>query len=471
VKDKEVVILGAGICGLSCANELSSAGYSVIVIEKENFLGGMATTINHKGLRFDLGPHKIYTTNLKIKKRIKKLIDKDLLSHPKRSSIKLFDKFFEYPINFKKFLLKMPKITLFKFMLDFVVAQIKKIIFRKEIKNSQDYFLSNFGNTAYQTIFKPLFHKVYGHPQDLHPSLAKTRLSFPSLSTVITQALFKNNPDSNLSAKRFYYPRKGIIQLSLKLAKNIEKNNGKIYLSSIPEAILLENNLVKSLTVSLQDKKLTVNNPYAIISTIPLSDLIKTISPPPNRKVMRAIANLKYKPLTIIYLLLKKQRLFKEAFIFYPENKYIFQRLSEQKAFSKEMVPVKKTLLMAEVTHEPEIKPSSSQTERIIKKVIKELKKDGLINDSDIQESFTKYIKNAYPLYSIDFPKNLKAIQNFIKQIKNLYSIGRQGKFLYVNMDHSFDMGIKMAKHIINHRNKKQWQEVSKSFSQYKIID
>ncbi|MDO8685890.1 MAG: FAD-dependent oxidoreductase, partial [Clostridiales bacterium] len=40
-RNEKVAVIGAGPAGLSCAYQLASAGYSVTVIEKENYIGGM----------------------------------------------------------------------------------------------------------------------------------------------------------------------------------------------------------------------------------------------------------------------------------------------------------------------------------------------------------------------------------------------------------------------------------------------
>jgi len=52
----EVVIVGAGLAGLSCALRLAGAGRSVTVLEREAVPGGRAGLIDDQGFRFDTGP-------------------------------------------------------------------------------------------------------------------------------------------------------------------------------------------------------------------------------------------------------------------------------------------------------------------------------------------------------------------------------------------------------------------------------
>jgi len=54
-KPQHIVIIGAGIGGLSSAALLASAGYKVTVLESQAYPGGCAGTFTHKGYRFDAG--------------------------------------------------------------------------------------------------------------------------------------------------------------------------------------------------------------------------------------------------------------------------------------------------------------------------------------------------------------------------------------------------------------------------------
>ena len=54
--NKSVVIIGAGVGGLSTAALLGKRGYKVTVIEKNNQIGGRAMHFKEKGFTFDMGP-------------------------------------------------------------------------------------------------------------------------------------------------------------------------------------------------------------------------------------------------------------------------------------------------------------------------------------------------------------------------------------------------------------------------------
>lgn len=55
----DVIVIGAGISGLMCANILSRTGLKVLVLEKEPKIGGMLQGFTRKGVSFDTGFHYV----------------------------------------------------------------------------------------------------------------------------------------------------------------------------------------------------------------------------------------------------------------------------------------------------------------------------------------------------------------------------------------------------------------------------
>lgn len=52
----DVIVIGAGIGGLGCAARLASHGLRVLVLEKNNHIGGTSYIFRRNGFTFPMGP-------------------------------------------------------------------------------------------------------------------------------------------------------------------------------------------------------------------------------------------------------------------------------------------------------------------------------------------------------------------------------------------------------------------------------
>src|ERR1700749_2632644 len=60
--NKNAIIIGAGPAGLTAAYELLKRTDIIpIVLEKSDIIGGISRTIDYKGNRMDMGPHRFFS--------------------------------------------------------------------------------------------------------------------------------------------------------------------------------------------------------------------------------------------------------------------------------------------------------------------------------------------------------------------------------------------------------------------------
>ncbi len=52
----KIVIIGAGLGGLSAAISIAAEGYNVLILEKNEKIGGKLNLLQQNGFTFDLGP-------------------------------------------------------------------------------------------------------------------------------------------------------------------------------------------------------------------------------------------------------------------------------------------------------------------------------------------------------------------------------------------------------------------------------
>lgn len=465
--EQPVIILGAGVAGLRCGQHLSEQK-KVILLEKRKHVGGLATSFKYKDFIFDVGPHKIYSILPGIMHEYKELLGEDCLIRDKKNSIHLLGKTYHFPIK---------PFELIKQARPFIGAQcalsyaatFAKRASQDYIISYEDYFLNGFGRAAYELLFKDVAQKVWGDPKTLSADLAERRIPLPSISKLI-QSIFQKQPQPEVSAKQFYYPKQGLGTVCERMQQKIKQNRGFVFTETIPTTIAIDNDHVTELRFMRGKQEMRVH-PETLISTIHLIDLITIIKPSPPQAVIDAVKKLKYRSLIIVYLIIKKPRVLDDHWIFFPEKEYIFTRVAENKNFSPHTAPADKTALTAEVGCEFKSELYNLPEKELVNRVIKDLEKANIIRKEDVEEFFTVKINRCYPVYDIGYKENLNTVLDYLDTIDNLYVIGRQGLFNYNNTDHSIDMANKLANHLITNKPKEHWKQIRKTFDDYRIVD
>jgi protoporphyrinogen oxidase len=324
------VVLGAGITGLAAAWKISKAKKAVIVVEKDGRLGGLASSFRHGEFTLDYGPHKIYTQMPSILKVMKALLGDELLEVEKKSSIRIQGKYLSYPFVPSELLLRLNPITGIKCGLSYFQAVIENKISAREDKTYEDFIVKRFGKETYRLVFEPYARKVWGDPKKLDAELARVRIAVPSMLELVKRTFLGDSNKREISAKTFFYPKKGIIEMSDRMGGEIRKNGGVVLTHSSVKEIRLGKNKIQSILVE-KDGVQSKIEPETVISTLPIGLAISMMRPKPPAKVLEAARNLKYRSLILVYLITSKRRVMRDCWIFYPEKEFIFNRLSEQK--------------------------------------------------------------------------------------------------------------------------------------------
>lgn len=468
-KERKAYIFGAGITGLAAGKNLSDKGFKVIVFEKNDFIGGLSATFRKDGYRLDLGPHKIFSVMDNILDEAKSLLGDELLTVKKSSKIRLLGKYLDYPVSIKDLLFGLKPLIIVKFVLDYFAVTVKKIFIKPPERSYKDWIVSRFGNTIYNIIFGPYANKIWTDPATLDKELAETRIAVPNLFKILTgMVLGIKDKNTTLHASIFYYAKYGSSALAEKLSWHIIKNGGEIRLSDeIAEITVVDNSLVSFATK--KSVEFNIEKDDVVISTMPLNELKHRIRDIPFATV-RAMDLLKTKNLILQYVIVNKPKITDDNWIFFPESKYIFNRVFEQKNFSRFMLPDNNTtVLCAEVTCDSNDKLSSTDENTIFELVAEQLEECKLVRKIDIIAHFDKRLRDVYPIYDLEYKKNKRLAFDYLDSINNFFSIGRSGGFDYTGMLDCLDIGIKTADFIS--QNREDRLVLRNYFKDYIVVD
>src|SRR5437879_2038530 len=96
----DVLIVGAGPAGLTAAYQLTKAGLSVIVIERDpTYVGGISRTVESNGFRFDIGGHRFFSKSREVVDLWDEILPDDFIQRPRMSRIFYNGKLYSYPLR------------------------------------------------------------------------------------------------------------------------------------------------------------------------------------------------------------------------------------------------------------------------------------------------------------------------------------------------------------------------------------
>jgi protoporphyrinogen oxidase len=442
--EARITILGAGLAGLSCAWELARRGHLVRVIEREDCAGGMAMTIKRGEYCFDLGPHRFYTQDQQVLNLVKGLLGEELLVHERTSRVRLNGHFLDYPPNVANLVRCMEPKTSLQCLLDYFSASWNGNGKNKEEADFQSWVINRFGKHLYDIYFGPYTEKVWGiSPKFLAAELARRRITVPNLGEVLMRLMFTINGDQSPYVTRFWYPKTGIGRIAERLVEDIIDHNGEILFGHKVEQIHLENEQVIGLEVNGENGTKFIPCQW-VLSTLPLPFLIESINPS-QPMLSEQVNNISYRALIFVFLLINGDQIGKDHWLYFPQKDYIFNRVSEPLTFSPTHAPKDKTSLCVEITCKEGDELWDLPVEELYEQVIRDLTKAGLIDSEQVDGLFSYRFPWGYPIYTVNYARYLNRLLEYVDEIDNLVTFGRQGAFDYSNMSESIASGLKTA--------------------------
>ena len=94
-----IVIVGAGVTGLTIAHQLATRGAPVTLVEQAATVGGLARTWRYGDFRFDAGPHRFHSENPRVTAFVRSILGPDLLEIPRKSGVWMFGRLHDWPLR------------------------------------------------------------------------------------------------------------------------------------------------------------------------------------------------------------------------------------------------------------------------------------------------------------------------------------------------------------------------------------
>lgn len=449
---KKIAIIGTGPSGLSAAWELMEKGNEALILEQEEFIGGLCRTFDYRGYKFDLGGHRFFTKQPEVEKFWQDLMGDDFMTRNRLSRIYYHKKFFAYPIKLGDAFAKLGIWESFLIGLSLMGSRLRRIGKHDKEITFEDWVVNRFGRRLFNHFFKSYTEKLWGiSVKELGADWAAQRMKDLSLLTILKTFIIKPKHGQVKSLiEKFQYPKYGPGMFYERLAEKLQERGAEIKLQHKVIKISHEGESVKSITVknNLGQEEEIISDFY--LSSMPLTAMLKAMSPAPPAEIMALAEKMRFRSFFDVCLIINKPEMFPDNWIYVHEPEVSLIRVQNFKNWSPFMVPdASKTNIGAEYVCWDTDELWLKSDEELIKLAVKELELVGLVDSGLVEDGAVIRDRFAYPVYHLDYQKDLAAIFAYLAQFKNFQTIGRSGLYRYNNMDHSILTGFYAARNIM----------------------
>jgi len=431
-----ILILGAGLAGLSAAYHLKQKGVrDWLILEKNERVGGLCRSESYDGFTFDHSIHILYTKDPYAKALIKKLLGDNLTIQERSSWVYTYGVYTLYPWQANFF--GLPVEIIKECLLGLIQATCEK----KKVpppKNFEEWCYYTFGNGIARHFMIPYNKKLWAIDlKKMTDAWIKDRVLTPSLEEAIEGALTDRMRRFGPNAV-FWYPREGGIEA---LPKG--------FLRYLDEEKLMLNSEVVGIDWKKNRIFLRDGRDYSyekLIYTLALPRIVELLRPSLPDQVLKAARRLEYNTVHTVNIVVQRPNISDRHWVYFPEGKYLFHRISFPMNFSPWMVAKGWSSIQVEV--------SESKYKRIpkgaalVERVISELKECGVIKEDDhIEVKSIMTVSPAYIIYTHTHRNDVDTIHSFLRSV-DIFPTGRFADWEYLNMDHSLLRGKQTADRI-----------------------
>lgn len=423
--ERKVYILGAGVSGLVAGWMLAKKGWDITILEKENYVGGLAFTRKWGEFDLDFGPHIYHTVN----KDLEQLWEKefgDLFVKGefwcKNVKGDGFDEFYDYPLSYEAIQMYPPAVK------SRVLSELSQVDEAKKAmaKNYKDYVQAMVGPSLQSMFFETYPTKLWGMPtEEMTANWAPKRIELREKRTPFYSGRW------NAVGK---YGSGCVME---RIADNLKALGGEILLGNGVRKIEHSESSISKLTL-FNGEEIAVGEKDIVISTIPFNVLARLFS---------IDCPLQFRGVLAVAAAFNQPHVLPEGihFLYYDSPQIIFHRISEQKKFSNAGFPADKTFVTAEIAYTQGDNLDAAKEEELIERVLGDLVKTGLVKKENFYKALVQKRPCVYPLLTRNYEHQVRAVQSQLQKNKSLYVVGGPAEYNYADIHINFLKAMDLA--------------------------
>lgn len=444
-----VLVVGAGITGLSAALLLARRGVDVEVWEADEDPGGILQPVDFQGLACDRGSHRVHPESHPLLRELTSREDWE--ERPRNGKLVLNGRHIPYPIDPVSFLRGLG----FEAAFDMAIGWLTRPgVFERfknweearqetpvEDKGFEQFIVERVGESAYRRFYRPYVEKVWGaDPDNISQSVAKQRVSTSKpLQSILKSIGFED--------ETFLYPRSGMAGLADTLVEQADE-----------EGVEIEYGRYYDPERDGTGESAAPNGHDAVVYSGYLPDLVDD-------------TELDHRGLYLLHLAFPEEIVDDTIDTWYvPEPDYWFGRVSQPENFSPELARESRSILCVEI---PEGRWGRGRDfmDRLDEVTDQMAEADILEAPREPVDARQTYLPRVYPHYFRNWYDEWEDTLESVREMGDVYPVGRQGLFLHCNMDHCVSIAADAVDHLTGDQPNDGWFDRCDDYLDLRVRD
>lgn len=437
-----LVVLGAGLAGLSTAYHAQKAGRPFLLFEKNARAGGLVRSERVNGFSFDYTGHLLHMRQERTRELVLDELGLKGDFAPIRRDAWVYSHGCFTRAHFQTNLFGLPPKVVRECLEGVLRAQgaLARVSRRRRasvkarlagFESFEDFNLNTLGEGIYRHFMEPYNTKLWGvHPSEMSTGFMGRFVPRPSLAQIFEGALFDTGKPLGYNADFIYPKRVGIEILARAFADRVPLRVG-----------------VRAVAVDAGRKSLSLSDGQTctyskLVSTLPLPRLISITRDAP-KSVQRAASRLRASSVLNVNLGIVGRDVSSMQWIYVPGPELPFYRVGFYHNFSRAMVPKGGSSVYAEMSYSAERPLDKRAAPGRVKAGLRRM---GILRANDrIAAQWIADIEDAYVVYDAHRADSVATIQDWLRS-KSIESTGRWGRWEYAAMEDAIWQGADAAR-------------------------
>jgi protoporphyrinogen oxidase len=432
-----ILIVGAGLAGLSTAYHLSGTPYRLY--EREMEVGGLCRSYRKDGFTFDYTGHLLHFRQPDIKALVERLLAGRLRQHSRKSFIYSHQTYTEYPFQVNTY--GLPPHVIRECLMGFIATlTAPSSPAASKDRSFKQWIMDNLGEGMAKHFMLPFNEKLWRVSLDeLTSDWVSWLVPKPELKDVISGALgikdkaFGYNPS-------FQYPAAdGIRVLPESFLPGIA---GLEQGWELTEVDTKRRRAVFHHRASGEGR---TEHYDTLVSTIPVPELMRRCVDMPGH-LKEGATGLRWVSVYNLNMAVGREQVSDKHWLYFPEPEYPFYRIGFPMNFSPVLGRSGCSSMYVEMSHRP---TEEHSLEQLLASARTGMERAGILRpDDEIVVADVKDLHYAYVYFDRHRARVLPAILTELER-RGIYSIGRYGAWEHTSMEDAIGQGKRLAERLI----------------------